>query len=48
MSDLIRRVTLERSNAKKFDNFKSGDTVGVHVIIKEGAKKELSFLKVLF
>ena len=45
MSDLIRRVTLGKSNAQNLETFKSGDTVGVHVKIKEGAKERVQLFK---
>ena len=45
MSDLIRRVTLGRANANKFDEFQSGDTIGVHVRITEGTKERIQLFK---
>lgn len=43
MSDLIRRVTWERSakNNKKVPQFQTGDTVGVYVKVKEGEKERV-------
>ncbi len=43
MSDLIRRVTLERSakTNKKLPQFQTGDTVGVYVKVKEGEKERV-------
>lgn len=41
--DLVKRVTLKRAQEKKwlkkFDQFRPGDTVNVHVRIKEGEKE---------
>lgn len=43
MSDLIRRVTLERNktNKKALPKFQTGDTVGVYVKVKEGEKERV-------
>ncbi len=42
MSELIRLVEAEyRENRQKFPNFQSGDTVNVHVKIKEGNKERI-------
>lgn len=42
MSDLIRRVTLERNKPKKaLPQFQTGDTVGVYVKVKEGEKERV-------
>src|ERR1035438_4484919 len=47
--DLIRRVTLKRAQEKKWikkhDDFRVGDTVNVHVTIKEGEKERVQVYK---
>lgn len=47
MSDLVRRVTLDRnkSNKKALPEFQSGDTVGVYVKVKEGEKERVQLFK---
>jgi large subunit ribosomal protein L19 len=44
-TDLITRVTLARAQAKTLPDFKSGDTVGVYVKIKEGEKERVQLFK---
>ncbi len=44
MTDLIRRVTLGRTEPKKYD-FQTGDTIGVHVKVKEGEKERIQLFK---
>src|SRR6185312_7489127 len=48
-TDFIQRVTLKRAAEKnwlnKFDDFSSGDTVNVHVSIKEGEKERVQVYK---
>ena len=48
-TNLIERVTLKRAAEKKwlkkFDEFSSGDTVNVHVSIKEGEKERVQVYK---
>ena len=42
MSELIKIVEAEfQENRQKFPNFQSGDTVNVHVKIKEGSKERI-------
>ena len=42
MSDLIRRVTIDRNpSKKKLPKFQTGDTVGVYVKVKEGEKERV-------
>lgn len=42
MSDLVRRVTWERTKQnKKIPDFGTGDTVGVYVKVKEGEKERV-------
>lgn len=48
MSDLIRKVTLDRNQAtskKALPDFSSGDTVGVYVKVKEGEKERIQLFK---
>src|SRR4051794_9599198 len=41
-TDLIRRVTFDRAKAKKaLPKFKTGDSVGVYVKVKEGEKERV-------
>ncbi len=42
MSDLIRRITWDRIKTKKnLPDFRTGDTVGVYVKVKEGEKERV-------
>jgi len=41
MTDLVARVTTGRHTMKKFPKFSSGDTLAVHVNIKEGEKERV-------
>jgi large subunit ribosomal protein L19 len=42
MSDLVRRVTLDRyQNKKVLPEFSTGDTIGVYVKVKEGEKERI-------
>lgn len=47
--DLISRITLKRAQEKKWlkkhDDFRVGDTVNVHVTIKEGEKERVQVYK---
>ncbi len=46
MSQLVRRVTLERHAAKrKFPEFSAGDTIGVYVRVKEGEKERVQLFR---
>jgi large subunit ribosomal protein L19 len=46
MSQLVRRVTLERhTTKKKLPDFTSGDTVGVYVRVKEGEKERVQLFR---
>ncbi len=41
MSDLIRRITWDRLKPKKMPVFRTGDTIGVYVKVKEGEKERV-------
>ena len=41
MTDLVRRVTFGRADKKELASFNTGDTVKVHVRIKEGDKQRV-------
>ncbi len=43
--DLIRKVTLERNKNYLAENFSEGDTVDVHVKVKEGEKERIQIFK---
>lgn len=43
--DLVTKVTLGRMKANEFPQFKSGDTIGVHVKVKEGEKERIQLFK---
>lgn len=45
MTDLIRRVTLGRTEKQELNDFKTGDTVSVHVRIREGEKERIQLFK---
>ena len=45
MADLATRVTFGKAKLKKFPEFKSGDTIGVHVKVKEGEKERVQLFK---
>lgn len=45
MSDLIRKVVLRNKETKHIVAFKSGDTVNVHVKVKEGDKERVQVYK---
>lgn len=46
MSQLVRRVTLERHQMKRnLPDFSSGDTVGVYVRVKEGEKERVQLFR---
>lgn len=45
MLDLIRRITLGRSPNRAEENFSSGDTVEVHVKVKEGEKERIQIFR---
>ena len=45
MTDLIRRVSLGRVKKPEFGAFKTGDTIGVHVKIREGEKERIQLFK---
>lgn len=44
-TNLVRRVTFGRSAAPQFDSFKAGDTVNIHVRVKEGEKERIQQFK---
>ncbi len=45
MTDIVQKVTFGKHNTKKFPAFKTGDTISVHVIIKEGEKERTQLFK---
>lgn len=45
MSDLVRRVTFEKTERKEFPRLTSGDTVAVSVRVKEGEKERIQVFK---
>ena len=45
ITDLVRRVTAERHKNTDVPDFKTGDTIGVHVKIKEGEKERIQLFK---
>ncbi len=45
MTDLVRKVTLGRTEAAKLPSFKTGDTVSVSVKVKEGEKERIQIFK---
>ncbi|MBT4761503.1 MAG: 50S ribosomal protein L19 [Bdellovibrionaceae bacterium] len=45
MTDLVRKVTFNRTEKKEHDPFKAGDTVSVYVKIKEGEKERIQLFK---
>lgn len=45
MTDLVRRVTFGRAKKAELNEFNTGDTVGVHVRIKEGEKERIQLFK---
>lgn len=46
MSDIVRDVTLKTAQENKnIDDFKSGDTVGVYVRVREGDKERVQLYK---
>jgi large subunit ribosomal protein L19 len=45
MTDLVRKVTLGRTEVKDHMKFKTGDTVEVHVKVKEGNKERIQIFK---
>lgn len=45
MSELIRKVVLANKNTKHIAPFSSGDTVNVHVKVKEGDKERVQVYK---
>ncbi|MBC86918.1 MAG: 50S ribosomal protein L19 [Bdellovibrionaceae bacterium] len=44
-TDLVRKVTLDRHQGPELPEFKTGDTIGVHVKIKEGEKERIQLFK---
>ena len=44
-TDIVQRVTLGRAEIKEFPKFKSGDTISVHVKVKEGDKERVQLFK---
>ena len=45
MTDLVHRVTFGRSKKPNFPSFKQGDTINVHVKVKEGSKERVQVFK---
>lgn len=45
ITDLVQRVVAKLSNTKVEENFKTGDTVNVHVKITEGDKERIQVYK---
>lgn len=45
MMDLVTRVTFGRAKLNDFPQFKSGDTISVHVKVKEGEKERIQLFK---
>lgn len=45
MSELIRKISLANKNTKHIAEFSSGDTVNVHVKVKEGDKERVQVYK---
>ena len=45
MTDLVRRVTFGRKQQNEIPDFKTGDTVSVHVKVKEGEKERIQIFK---
>ncbi len=43
--DLVRRVTYGKANLKQHPAFKTGDTVGVYVRVKEGEKERVQLFR---
>lgn len=45
MTDLVRKVTLGRAGKGPNNTFKTGDTVGVYVKVREGEKERIQLFK---
>ncbi len=45
ITDIVQRVTFGKHESKKFPKFKSGDTINVHVKVKEGEKERTQVFK---
>ena len=45
MTDLVQKVTFGKHKSNKFPSFKTGDTISVHVVIKEGEKERTQLFK---
>ena len=45
MTNLATRVTYGKAKINKFPTFKSGDTIGVHVKVKEGEKERIQLFQ---
>ena len=45
MTDLVQRVTFGKTTKPEFPEFKSGDTLSVHVRVKEGEKERIQVFK---
>lgn len=45
MTSLVDRVIAKKTNIKKFDDFKSGDSVNVSVKVTEGSKERIQVFK---
>ena len=45
ITDIVQRVTFGRAKIKELPKFKSGDTISVHVKVKEGDKERTQLFK---
>lgn len=45
MTDLVRRVSFGRAKKAQLDEFNTGDTIGVHVRVREGEKERIQLFK---
>ncbi|MCB0391444.1 MAG: 50S ribosomal protein L19 [Bdellovibrionales bacterium] len=45
MTDLVRKVTFQKMSSKQHPEFKTGDTIGVYVKVKEGGKERVQLFK---
>lgn len=45
MTDLVRNVTFGKAKLKELETFNTGDTINVHVKVKEGEKERIQVFK---
>lgn len=45
MTDLVRKATLGKMNSRSLPDFRQGDTISVHVKVKEGGKERVQVYK---